>query len=130
LSNYDAVFDTLGGENLAQAFSIVKPGGQVVSISGLPNARFAKEYGLPRWKQGLFRLVTHRLTRLEKQSQVTYRFLFMWPSGPELAILTQLIEQHQLQPIVDQTFAFQDLNQALTALKLGHTRGKIVVRMA
>jgi len=130
LSNYDAVFDTLGGENLAQAFSIVKPGGQVVSISGLPNARFAKEYGLPRWKQALFRLVTNRLTRLEKRSQVSYRFLFMWPSGTELATLTQLIEQHQLQPIVDQTFAFQDLNRALTALKLGHTRGKIVVRMA
>ena len=130
LTDYDAVFDTLGGKNLEQAFSIVKPGGQVVSISGLPNARFAKEYGLSRWKRGLFRLATHRLDHLEKQTQVAYRFLFMWPSGTELAELTRLIEQEQLRPIIDRNFNFDELNRALAYAKNGHARGKIILNIS
>ena len=130
LTDYDAVFDTLGGKNLEQAFSIVKPGGQVVSISGLPNARFAKAYGLPRWKRALFRLATHRLNHLEKQTRVAYRFLFMWPSGTELTELTRLIEQEQLHPIIDRSFSFDELNRALAYAKNGHARGKIILKIS
>ncbi|EHO49881.1 GroES-like protein [Lentilactobacillus kisonensis F0435] len=50
LRDYDDVFDTLGGEAVAEAFKIVKPGGRIVSLSGMPDDRFAKAYGLPRWK--------------------------------------------------------------------------------
>ena len=32
LSDYDGVFDTLGGTSLANAFQIVKPGGMIVSV--------------------------------------------------------------------------------------------------
>lgn len=45
LKNYDAVFDTLGGEILEKSFEVIKSGGKIVSVSGLPNARFGKEYG-------------------------------------------------------------------------------------
>lgn len=31
-------FDTIGGDALFKAFSIVKPGGHVISISGVPDA--------------------------------------------------------------------------------------------
>lgn len=51
LSDYDYVFDTMGGTILEKAFSVVKPQGKVVTLSGIPNERFAKEYGLPLWKQ-------------------------------------------------------------------------------
>ncbi|UIF29357.1 NADP-dependent oxidoreductase [Levilactobacillus brevis] len=130
LTDYDAVFDTLGGQSLAQAFSVVKRGGQVVSISGLPNVRFAKAYGLPLWKQGVLGVASHRLTRLERRSGVAYRFLFMAPSGTELALLTTLIAAGQLRPVIDRTFPFSALNQALTYFKQGHARGKIIVEMA
>jgi len=129
LTNYDAVFDTLGGKQLEQAFRIVKPGGQVVSITGLPNERFAKEFNLPRWKQWLFRLATQRLHRLEKQTQVHYRFLYMWPSHPELMVLTRLIESNRLRPVVDRVFPFAELAQALQYSQKGHAQGKIVVRI-
>ena len=39
------------GTILEKAFSVVKPQGKVVTLSGIPNERFAKEYGLPLWKQ-------------------------------------------------------------------------------
>ncbi|MCI1554356.1 MAG: NADP-dependent oxidoreductase [Levilactobacillus sp.] len=130
LTDYDAVFDTLGGQSLESAFSVVKPGGQIISISGRPNARFAKAYGLPHWKQTLFRLATRRLSRLERQRDVRYQFLFMSPSGQELTQLTRLIEAGELQPVLDRTFTFQELAQALTYSRNGHAQGKIVVQIA
>jgi alcohol dehydrogenase len=36
LTGYDAVFDTLGGAVLEKSFRILKPGGQIVSISDVP----------------------------------------------------------------------------------------------
>lgn len=129
LSDYDAVFDTRGGHTLEQAFRVVKPGGHVVSISGLPTAQFAKDYGLPRWKQALFGLASHKLMRLARQSQATYHFLFMWPSGQELQLLTNLVERQTLRPLIDRVFTFDHLNQALDYSRKGHARGKIVINI-
>ncbi|WP_143462342.1 NADP-dependent oxidoreductase [Levilactobacillus enshiensis] len=127
LHDYDAVFDTLGGRALEQAFQIVKPGGQVVSLSGIPDGRFAAAYGLPRWKQGLLRLASHRLTRLAHQAQADYHFLFMHPSHTQLEILTRLIEQERLHPVIDHVYPFSQLNQALTYARAGHAHGKIII---
>lgn len=52
LRDYDDVFDTLGGEAVAEAFKIVKPGGRIVSLSGMPDDRFAKAYGCPDGNSG------------------------------------------------------------------------------
>lgn len=130
LTNYDAVVDTLGGRQLERAFSVVKRGGQVVSVAGLPNARFAKAYGLPLWKRELLRIVSHRLTRLETRTGVSYRFLFMAPSGQELEDLTALLTTGQLHPVIDRTFSLQDVDRALDYSRRGHARGKIIVTVA
>lgn len=37
LSEYDYVFDTMGGEILEKAFKIIKPSGKVVTLSGIPD---------------------------------------------------------------------------------------------
>lgn len=66
LRDYDYVFDTLGGQNLENAFKVVKPGGKVVTISGIPDAKFARSYGLPRWKQALFAIASHKITKLAR----------------------------------------------------------------
>ncbi|GMA08578.1 NADPH:quinone reductase [Tetragenococcus halophilus subsp. flandriensis] len=46
LSDFDDVYDTLGGQNLTDGFKILKSGGNIVTLSGTPNARFGKEYGV------------------------------------------------------------------------------------
>lgn len=66
LKNYDAVFDTLGGKNLERSFTVVKDGGKIVSISGLPNARIGKEYGSGFLKTLLFSAATRNITALKK----------------------------------------------------------------
>lgn len=130
LVNYDAVYDTLGGDNLLRSFKIVKPGGAVVSLSGLPDAKFAREYGLPMWKQLAFGLATLPIRKREKQYQVTYHFLFMAPSGQQLALIAQLVEAGKIRPVIDEVVLFSDFQSALDHSEAGHARGKIVVKIA
>lgn len=69
LTSVDHVIDTLGGAELEKQFSILKKGGHLVSLKGLPNKAFAKAFGLPKWKQFLLGLVGKKYDRLaEKKS--------------------------------------------------------------
>lgn len=127
LFNYDYVFDTLGGKSLINVFQIVKPGGKIVSISGIPNGRFARDYGLPGWKRIALSLVTMNITRLERQSGVEYDFLFMKPSGKELTTITALIEQGVIEPMIDRVVPFDEIQSAFDYSASGRAKGKIVI---
>lgn len=127
LQDYDHVFDTLGGEQLKKAFQIIKPGGQVVSISGLPNKRFGEEYGAPLWKQMAFGLATRQLSKLEKATGASYTFLFMKPSGQQLQQLTKLAEAEKLRPIIDSVQPLTELAEAIAHSRSGRARGKIIL---
>lgn len=127
LHDYDYVFDTLGGENLTKAFQIVQPAGKIISISGLPNERFAKRFGLPSWKQWVLKFAAHKLTRLEKQTGVTYEFLFMQPDGQQLEKLTQLLEAEKIVPVIDRVVPFEQIKAAVAHLQTGHAVGKIIL---
>lgn len=74
LKNYDAVFDTIGGTTLEKSFNIIKSGGNIVSVSGMPNARFAKEYGSGFFKTLLFSLASKNLLRLKRSIMHNIRF--------------------------------------------------------
>lgn len=124
------MFDTLGGSQLANAFQAVKPGGKVVSISGLPNRAFAQQAGLPMWKQLVFSLATAKIRRLQRQFQVGYEFLFMKSSGTQLAKITKMVEHGTLQPFIDRVVPFSDIQPAMDYSAAGRSVGKIVIKMA
>ncbi|KXY36135.1 NADPH:quinone reductase [Bacillus cereus] len=92
LKDYDAVFDTIGGTTLEKSFNIIKSGGNIVSVSGMPNARFGKEFGSGFFKTLLFSLASKKLTALEKKHNAQYSFLFMKPSGNQLRTIANYIE--------------------------------------
>ncbi len=129
LQDYDYVFDTRGGATLEAAFKIIKPGGKVVSIAGLPNYRFGKEYGVPLWKQFAFKMVTRNLTKLEKQTQASYTFLFMKPSGTQLDVLRHLIEAEIIKPVIDRIVPLSEVKEALSYSQSGRATGKIILQM-
>ncbi|MBD2846383.1 NADP-dependent oxidoreductase [Paenibacillus sp. IB182496] len=129
LEGYDAVLDTLGGEVLGKSFQILKPGGQIVSVSGTPNARFGKEAGLGPSKTFLLSLVSRRLTALEKKTRTRYHFLFMRPDGAQLQAIKALIEKGRIVPVIDRVFTFAEAPQALDYLEGGRAKGKVVVSM-
>ena len=45
LSGYDVVLDSRGGENLEKSLTVLKPGGQAISVTGPPDPEFAKQLG-------------------------------------------------------------------------------------
>lgn len=129
LTNYDAVFDTIGGTTLEKSFNIIKSGGNIVSVSGMPNAQFGKEFGSGFFKTLLFSLASKKLTALEKKHNAQYSFLFMKPSGDQLRTIANYIEAGKIKPVIDRVFPFEDAQKAMEYSEAGRAKGKIIVKM-
>jgi len=129
LTGYDAVFDTLGGAALEKSFRILKPGGQIVSISGMPNARFGKEAKLGWMKTAILSIASRKIKALEKKSQTKYHFLFMKPSGAQLKVLKEFIEEGRIKPVIDKVYQLKDAGQAFHYLESGSAKGKVIIRI-
>ncbi|HDR8098183.1 TPA: NADP-dependent oxidoreductase [Bacillus cereus] len=129
LKDYDAVFDTIGGTTLEKSFNIIKSGGNIVSVSGMPNARFGKEFGSGFFKTLLFSLASKKLTALEKKHNAQYSFLFMKPSGDQLRIIANYIEAGKIKPVIDRVFSFEDAQKAMEYSEAGRAKGKIFVKI-
>ncbi|MEJ9112116.1 NADP-dependent oxidoreductase [Bacillus paramobilis] len=129
LKDYDAVFDTIGGTTLEKSFNIIKSGGNIVSVSGMPNARFGKEFGSGFFKTFLFSLASRKLTALEKNHNAQYSFLFMKPSGDQLRTIANYIEAGEIKPVIDRVFPFEDAQKAMEYSEAGRAKGKIIVKI-
>lgn len=130
LHDMDGVFDLIGGETLKKSFGVVKRGGKVVSIAGMPEPETArKDLGRGLALMALFWLASYGLRAEARKHGVSYRYLFMHPSGPELAELGRLIEQKKLEPVIDRVFPFAEIGDAFAYLESGRAKGKVVVRM-
>ncbi|MFL1664146.1 NADP-dependent oxidoreductase [Bacillus cereus] len=129
LKNYDAVFDTIGGTTLEKSFNIIKSGGNIVSVSGMPNARFGKGFGSGFFKTLLFSLASKKLTALEKKHNAQYSFLFMKPSGDQLRTIANYIEAGKIKPVIDRVFPFEDAQKAMEYSESGRAKGKIIVKI-
>jgi NADPH:quinone reductase-like Zn-dependent oxidoreductase len=101
----DVVIDGVGGETLARSYPIVKKGGIVVSLSDRVDQAQLAKYGI-------------RGTSLVVQN-----------SGDELAQIGKLIDEGKIKVIVSETFPLADANKAEAKADLGHTRGKIVLKV-
>jgi alcohol dehydrogenase len=53
----------------------------------------------------------------------------MHPSGSDLAQLAELIEQGKLKVVVDRTYPFAKITEALDYIESGRAKGKVVVTM-
>lgn len=129
LKNYDDVFDTLGGEALAQSFDIVKKGGHIVSISGVPDEKFARAWGLGFFKRKLFKLASGKITKLSKERDINYDFLFMHPDGNQLETIRELIEDGLIVPVIDKIYTLDNINEAMSYSESGRAKGKIIIKI-
>ncbi|HJU44969.1 MAG TPA: NADP-dependent oxidoreductase [Vicinamibacterales bacterium] len=123
----DAVLDTLGTSEL-ESLSIVKRGGVVVGIGGLPDVRFARE-SLPWWAPAALWLATAKRRRAAARAGARFVYLFMRPDGLQLTELASWIDAGTLQPIVHRTYPLAQFRDAFAELERGRARGKIVVTM-
>jgi len=130
LEGFDCAFDLLGGETLARLWSVLKPGGRVVSIAGLPEPLTAtKDLGRGSRLAALFWVIS-LLTRWRAARQgVSYRYLFMHSSGVDLEYLGSLIEANKLEVVIDRIFPFAQTKEAMAYLETGRAKGKVVLKM-
>ncbi|WP_245298376.1 NADP-dependent oxidoreductase [Sinorhizobium sp. A49] len=131
LRDMDGVFDLIGGETLTKSFGVVKRGGKVVSVAGMPEPETArKDLDRGLFLRTLFWLASYRIRAIARKHGVSYRYLFMHPDGSELAELAGLIEAKAIRPVIDRVFPLMDVADAFAYLESGRAKGKVVVEIA
>lgn len=127
VNNLDVIFDTLGGESLGKSFSITRPNGWIVSISGQPDYRTAKEMRLDIFRSLLLGVAGLRVNSRATKAGVNYRFIFMKPLGGELSQIAILVANGVIKPVVDRIFPISQCQSAIEYSASGRARGKIVI---
>lgn len=97
----DAAFDLFGDERQEQALDLLRPGGRIVSIIAKP----------------------------EPREHVEAHYIFVRPSGYDLAEMSDLIAEGRLKPHVEEVFPLERAADAMERLEDGHVRGKLVLEI-
>jgi NADPH:quinone reductase-like Zn-dependent oxidoreductase len=102
----DVVLDMIGGETLDRSWQVLKPGGTLISLTAPVSAEKAASFGC----RGVFFIVE--------------------PNRAELMEIGRLIDEGKLRPFVDAVLPLEQARQAFQRALRGHSRGKIVLRVA
>jgi alcohol dehydrogenase len=105
LSDYDAVFDTVGGETNAKSYEVLKPGGALVSMVQPADDELVAK---------------HNVHYTQQSSQATQE---------RLTKIAEMVDAGQLKVNVDKVFSLDQAAKALEYLKTGHPRGKVVIQV-
>ena len=104
--DYDAVFDTVGGETYTRSFKVLKRGGIIVSMLEQPNQELMDRFGV----KAIFQFTQVNRERLTK--------------------LAQWVDQNNIRVNVDKTFSLDDAAKALDYQRDVHPRGKVVLQVS
>ncbi|WP_024103903.1 NADP-dependent oxidoreductase [Dickeya solani] len=129
LRDYDVVLNSLGSDVLEKSLQVLKPGGQLISISGPPAPEFATEQGLSWGLKQVMRLLSYRIRKKARQRGIRYSFVFMRASGDQLREIGTLIESGVIKPVVDRVFPIDSTADALAYVETGRAKGKVVVKL-
>lgn len=99
----DVVFDTIGGEVQEKSWSVLKPGGMLVSITDRPSEDRAKAEG--------------------KRAG----YVFIGPNAAILADLAQMVDVGQVRPLIAAEYGLQDTAKAQDFSETGRATGKVVI---
>ena len=103
LHDYDAVFDTVGGETYTRSFKVLKRGGVIVSMLEQPNHELIERFGVKAISQ-FTHVNRERLTKLAR-----------W------------VDENNIRVNVDRTFPLEEAGKALDYQRDVHPRGKVVL---
>ncbi|MBR0077798.1 MAG: NADP-dependent oxidoreductase [Bacteroidales bacterium] len=129
LKDVDCVIDTLGDRELPKEFGILKQGGQLVSLRGLPNGEFARRVGMPFIKRLLFKMAGMKYDRMAAKKEQHYHFIFVHEDGRGLQQVSDLFAEKHITASVDTIFALDEVNQALKKVAAGGSNGKTVLKI-
>ena len=130
LHDYDVVLNSLGADALQKSLGILKPGGQLISISGPPTPAFATAQKLSWVLSLVMRALSSGIRRKARKQKIRYAFVFMRASGAQLEKISDLVESGIIKPVVDRTFPFESTAEALSYVEQGRSKGKVVITLA
>src|SRR6266566_4143873 len=102
----DVLLDSIGKDTLARSYGVVKKGGFIVTL-------------VARIDQA----------ELDKRG-IRGASLSVEPNSDELAEIGKLIDEKKIKVVVSQTFPLSEAREAQEQVASGHTRGKIVLKVA
>jgi NADPH:quinone reductase-like Zn-dependent oxidoreductase len=102
----DVVLDTIGGDTQKRSWKVLKKGGILVSIVSPPSAEEAAKHG------------------------VRSGYVFVQPNASQLAEIAKLVDSGKLKPVVEAVLPLAEARRAQEMNETGHTRGKIVLKVA
>lgn len=105
IKDYDAVFDTAGGETTNKSISVLKKGGILVSMSG------------------------QAADELVQKQEITALTQTTKGDTAQLARLKELIDSGKVKPTVDKVFPLDEAREAYEYLEKNHPKGKIVIEI-
>jgi NADPH:quinone reductase-like Zn-dependent oxidoreductase len=129
IRDYDVALNSLDRVTLEKSLQVLKPGGQLISISGPPDAAFARSIGASWVLRVIMGFLSYGIRAKAKRRQVHYSFLFMRASGDQLSEITSLIDDGIIRPVVDRVFPFTSTKEAMAYVEAGRAKGKIVVSL-
>lgn len=129
LADVDYVLDTLGEKELEKEFKILKSGGILVSLKGLPNREFAERMGLSFVKKGLFKVAGMKFDKMAAKKNQKYYFLFVESNGRQLKEVSRIFAEKNIKPSVDEIFSLNDVNRAMKKVDQGGSKGKTLIKI-
>lgn len=129
LRDYDVVLDSLGGAEQAKSVAVLRAGGQLIGISGPPDAAFAERRGLSWPLKLVMRLLSRGIRKKAAARGASYAFVFMRANGEQLGKIASLVDQGAIRPVVDKIFPFEQSRQAVDYAAQGRAKGKVVIRV-
>lgn len=129
ISGVDYVLDTLGEKELENEFKIMKNGGSLVSLRGLPNGEFAKRMGMPLYKRAAFMLAGKKYDKLAAKRGQHYHFIFVHEDGDGLKKISEIFSDKKVQTSVDEIFSLDDINKAMKKVASGRSKGKTIIKI-
>jgi NADPH:quinone reductase-like Zn-dependent oxidoreductase len=112
---YDVVVDIAGARPISQLLRLVRPGGTLTLVGSEEGGRW---FGMGR---ALGALVRGPFTRKRLRAPISIA------RPATLTRLSELLTAGTITPALDRTFPLADVPAAITYLRDGHARGKIVV---
>ncbi|HSD56234.1 MAG TPA: NADP-dependent oxidoreductase [Candidatus Saccharimonadales bacterium] len=103
--DYDAVFDTVGGDTYARSFNVLKKGGIIVSMVEQENTELAQQHEV---------VAVHQFTQVTTES---------------LNELSKFIEDGIVTVHVDKTYPLEQIRQAFEDRESGTVRGKVAIEI-
>ena len=123
------VVHTLGDRELPKEFAILKNGGKLVSLRGMPNGEFAVRTGMPAFKRMLLKFAGRKYDQMAAKKNQKYYFIFVHEDGAGLERISEIFAQRHIEASVDEVFALEDVNKALKKVAGGKSKGKTVIKV-